>query len=314
MTFWDVFPKEITSQLHEEMLKVFETGEPTSSEVMIPLQEKQIHCLTKMVPLKGNDGFGYLIATCTDITERKLNEEVLRESEIRLSKLNATKDKFFSIIAHDLKSPFNAILGFSNLMINQLREKDFDGVEKYADIIQQASMRAIDLLMNLMEWSRSQTGRMEFNPELIDIGKLTRYIIELLIDSADQKSISIKLKIAPNVSVVADKAMLSTVLRNIISNGIKFTNQGGEISISSERRQNEMIVSVKDNGVGIDDKDKGKLFRIDQIYSRSGTLKEKGTGLGLILCKDFIEKHGGKIWFESEKGVGSTFYFSIPIV
>jgi signal transduction histidine kinase len=248
-----------------------------------------------------------------DIAELKQAEEALKEGEIRLRTLNATKDKFFSIIAHDLKSPFNAILGFSNLLVNQVKEQDYEGVEKYAEIIQQSSNRAIELLMNLMEWTRSQTGRMELNPEFIEMGKLIRDVIELVIDSANQKSINIILSIPPNIHVMADKAMLSTVLRNLISNAVKFTNQGGAIIVTVGQEQDGMIVSVKDNGVGIEKNDIDKLFRIDEIYSKSGTQKEKGTGLGLILCKDFIDRHKGKIWLESEKGIGSTFYFSIPI-
>jgi len=247
------------------------------------------------------------------LVESESKYRALKESEIRLTKLNATKDKFFSIIAHDLKSPFNAILGFSNLLMNQVKENDFQGIEKYAEIIQQSSIRAIELLMNLMEWTRSQTGRMEFNPEFVEMSQLIKDIVELFIDSANQKSIKINLRIPQALPVIADKAMISTVLRNLVSNAIKFTNQGGEILLAADQKDDELMVSVKDNGVGMEKHDIEKLFKIDEIYSKSGTLKEKGTGLGLILCKDFIEKHNGKIWLESEKGVGSTFYFSIPV-
>lgn len=247
------------------------------------------------------------------LVESESKYRALRESEIRLTKLNATKDKFFSIIAHDLKSPFNAILGFSNLMMNQVKENDFEGIDKFAEIIHQSSMRAIELLMNLMEWTRSQTGRMEFNPEFVEMSQMIKDIVELLIDSANQKSIKINLRIPQTLPAIADKAMISTVLRNLVSNAIKFTNQGGEIILAAGQKDDELMVFVKDNGVGMEKHDIEKLFKIDEIYSKSGTLKEKGTGLGLILCKDFIEKHNGKIWLESEKGVGSTFYFSIPI-
>jgi PAS domain S-box-containing protein len=314
-SFWDIYSKEHADQRYEAILKVFETGEPGSIEVVVPLPDKTLYYLAKTVPIKDDQGNVILnLTTSTDITERKLSEEALRESENRLRTLNATKDKFFSIIAHDLKSPFNAILGFSNLLVNQVKENDYEDVEKYAEIIQQSSLRAIELLMNLMEWSRSQTGRMEFNPEFIEMDKLIRDIIDLLIDSANQKSINVHLNISPNIPVVADKAMISTVLRNLVSNAIKFTRQGGEIVVSAEQRQDGLMVYVKDNGVGIEKTDIAKLFRIDEIYSKPGTQREKGTGLGLILCKDFIEKHNGKIWLESEVGKGSTFYFSIPIV
>ncbi len=179
---------------------------------------------------------------------------------------------------------------------------------------QQSSQRAMDLLMNLMEWSRSQTGRMEFNPELMEFGKLINDAAELLIDSAHRKSISLNLKTPQNIHVLADKDMMSTVLRNLITNAIKFTKKGGEIVIAAEKKQNELIVTVKDTGIGIRKDDIDKLFRIDETYSTAGTQNEKGTGLGLILCKEFVEKHGGKIWVESEVGQGSTFYFTIPSV
>jgi signal transduction histidine kinase len=247
------------------------------------------------------------------LIESESKYRALRDSEIRLIKLNATKDKFFSIIAHDLKSPFNAILGFSNLLMNQVKENDYEGIEKYAEIIQQSSMRAIELLMNLMEWTRSQGGRMEFNPEFVEMSQMIKDIVELLIDTANQKSITINLRIPKALPVIADKAMISTVLRNLISNAIKFTNQSGEILLAADQKGDELLVFVKDNGVGMEQHDIDRLFKIDEIYSKSGTLKEKGTGLGLIFCKDFIEKHNGKIWLESEKGVGSTFYFSIPV-
>jgi signal transduction histidine kinase len=240
----------------------------------------------------------------------KQRTSTIEEQKEKLEIANATKDKFFSIIAHDLKSPFNSIMGFSDLLIDQIKEKDYEGIDKYARIIGQSSQRAMDLLMNLLEWSRSQTGRMKFNPENFDLVDL---IVEnkLLFDEiAAQKGITIKKVLPHDLVVFADKPMISTVLRNLISNAIKFTRQDGEIIISAEKRANEILVSVSDNGVGISTKRIDTLFRLDKSESTTGTAKEQGTGLGLILCKEFIEKHGGKIWVESEEGIGSTFYFT----
>jgi len=247
-----------------------------------------------------------------DITERKRADEVLIESEIRLRELNATKDKFFSIIAHDLKSPFNSIIGFSNLLIEQIQEKDYDGIAEYATIIRNSSQGAMDLLQNLLEWSRSQTGRMEFNPEYVEIVTLIDESIHLLVNSAQQKSIALSKELPRKAIAFADKAMISTILRNLISNAIKFTNPEGAIIISAEQKQNELLISVTDNGVGIKKEVIEKLFRIEEGFSTIGTKNEKGTGLGLILCKEFIEKHGGKIWVESKAGKGSRFCFTIP--
>lgn len=247
-----------------------------------------------------------------DITERKKAEEKLLENEALLKELNATKDKFFSIIAHDLKSPFNAIIGFSNLLSEQMKEKDYDGIEEYAEIIQNSSLRAMSLLSNLLEWSRSQTGRMDFQPEHFELVSLINEVTGLSNDFAQQKSITIVQELPHNLNVFADKAMIATILRNLLSNAIKFTNMGGRILVFSEQTLNEIIISIKDNGVGIDPEALGKLFRIDQNNSSKGTQNEMGTGLGLILCKEFIERHKGRIWAESEYGKGSSFSFALP--
>jgi signal transduction histidine kinase len=247
-----------------------------------------------------------------DITERRLAEEALKKNEEELRKLNATKDKFFSIIAHDLKSPFNSIMGFSELLVEQVSENNLNGIAKFSGIILNSSKRAVDLLMNLMEWSRSQTGRMEFNPECFELVEFINEIERLFEDIARQKAIVIKKDLPHNCTVVSDKAMINTVLRNLISNAIKFTMPGGEIGISIIEKPDETIVSVKDSGVGISADRIEKLFRIDESYSTPGTNKEKGTGLGLILCKEFVEKHEGRIWVESQEGNGSVFSFSLP--
>jgi CheY-like chemotaxis protein/anti-sigma regulatory factor (Ser/Thr protein kinase) len=166
--------------------------------------------------------------------------------------------------------------------------------------------------LNLMEWAQSQTGRMNFNPEFFNLTDIVDENALLLTDSARQKTISIANTLQSSIQVYADKAMISTILRNLISNSIKFTMPGGKIIISADENPDELTVSVSDTGIGIPKDALEKLFRIDRNYSTSGTQNEQGTGLGLILCKDFIEKHGGKIWVESEEGKGSIFYFTIP--
>ena len=255
---------------------------------------------------------GYFATIFVDITERKKAEEALKNNETYLRELVATKDKFFSIIAHDLKNPFNSILGLSNLLVEQIQEKNFDGIEEYARIIQKSSTTVFDLLMNLLEWARSQTGRMEFSREYIELGGLINEVIELSNESAHQKSITIIKELPRNLLVYADKAMINTILRNLISNAIKFTYPGGQIIISAEKMPDELKISISDNGIGIKKEAIGKLFRIDENNTRIGTQNERGTGLGLILCKEFIEKHHGKIWVESELGKGSKFSFTIP--
>ncbi len=249
-----------------------------------------------------------------DISEQKQIENSLREREVRLRELNATKDKFFSIIAHDLKSPFNAIVGFSNLMTEQIKLKDYDGIEEYAEIILNSSTRAMELLKNLLEWSRSQTGRMTFNSEYLDISLLIRETTDLLKDSAQQKLISILVDVPSNMQVMADRAMINSVLRNLLSNAIKFTHTTGRIFVTAVQNRDECQISIRDTSVGIGKENISKLFRMDESFSTVGTHNEKGTGLGLLLSKEFVEKHGGKIWVTSEPGKGSTFYFTIPVV
>lgn len=251
-----------------------------------------------------NTFLGY-IGSCYDITESK-------NYELKLAELNATKDKFFSVIAHDLKSPFNSIIGFSELLIEQIREKDYERIEEIANIILQSSNRAMDLLTNLMEWAQSQSGRMVFNPEYLELDSLINELIISLNDTARLKSIIIERALPFSAPVHADRTMISNVLRNLISNAIKFTRPGGRITISIVKNQSESIVSISDNGVGIPEERIGKLFNLNESYSTPGTQNEKGTGLGLILCKEFIEKNDGKIWAESTVGIGSTFYVSLP--
>jgi len=239
-----------------------------------------------------------------------LNE--LKVTNQKLNELNATKDKFFSIIAHDMRSPFTSILGYSELLGQQIKENNYESISEYAGIIEQSSKKAMDLLTNLLEWARSQTGRIEYTPEKLNLIQLIEETARMFEQIAIPKSITIKRILPDQLEVIADKNMISSVIRNLISNAVKFTRPGGEISISAQTKPNEICVVVTDNGVGMADHRVEKVFRIDKTYSTYGTADEKGTGLGLILCKEFVDKHGGRIWAESEEGVGSVFSFSIP--
>lgn len=268
---------------------------------------KDIHSVAEFDREKG-----IVFGVIHDITQQKQNELFLRESEKRLQELNATKDKFFSIIAHDLKNPFNSILGFSNLLAEQIYDKDFSQIDEFVGYIQSSSQLAMDLLGNLLEWTRSQTGRMVYNPEFVEMVSLIKEVASIMEASARQKKISIVYQLPRNAPVNADKAMISTILRNLISNAVKFTQADGEIVISAGQLDNELLVSVSDNGVGIRKESLNKLFRIEESFTTSGTNNELGTGLGLILCKEFVDKHGGKIWVESKIGKGSKFSFTIP--
>ncbi len=253
-----------------------------------------------------------VFVTLQDITERVELEKEIKRSEQELRELNASKDKFFSIIAHDLKSPFNAIMGFSDLLVDQIRQKDLEGIEEMAEMILKSSTHAMDLVTNLLEWSRSQTGRIKFDPVFVEIVELINNNIEFLKSSIGQKDISIHRELPAIVPIICDPNMINTVVRNLLSNAIKFTEPGGIITISITRNPKEIDVSVRDTGIGISTANLSKLFRIDSNFSTPGTNMEKGTGLGLILCKEFVEKHRGKIVVESEPGKGSIFTFTLP--
>ena len=288
------------------------TGAVTNAEASLKAKNGDIkHVLLSSENICVQDK-KYRFTVVHDITERKQAEQALQKKAAELRELNATKDKFFSIIAHDLKSPFQAIVAFSDLLVEKVRDKDYGGLDEYAGYILQSSKRAMELLMNLMEWSRSQTGRMDFNPGYFELVEFLGDLVPLFDDIAGQKSISISRVFPSEAMVFADQSMISTVFRNLISNAIKFTQPGGKITLTIIPDQEGILVSVADSGIGIPEKMICKLFRIDQSYSTTGTNNEEGTGLGLILCKEFIEKHGGKIWVESVPGNGSVFFFTIP--
>lgn len=252
-----------------------------------------------------NTFLGY-IGSCYDITEIKANE-------IKLIELNQTKDKFFSIIAHDLKSPFNTIIGFSSQLLERVEANDCEGIGQMAQYIHQSANRTLDLLNNLIKWGQLQSGGILYKAEEFDMGVQMREASMLLSGMAGQKSITITNKVSEGLMVYADKEMTGTVLRNLISNAVKFTLAGGAVELSAEEKTDELIVSVSDNGVGINPDRIGKLFLISESVSTPGTQQERGTGLGLVLCKEFAEKNRGRIWVESKVGTGTTFYFSLPV-
>jgi two-component system CheB/CheR fusion protein len=252
-----------------------------------------------------NTFLGY-IGSCYDITE-------IKDNELRLKELNATKDKFFSIIAHDLKSPFTSIFLSSELLGEYIKEKDYSKIDEIARLILKSSKQAMDLLTNLMTWSQLESGRMPFSPVQFDIKSVCDEIVSLLEPTAKQKLIKIENNISPSL-VFGDREMISTVLRNLTSNAIKYTNKDGKIKISSAPGNGELIVTVEDSGVGISKERLDKFFSILENNSTRGTQNEKGTGLGLILCKDFIDKNGGRIWVESTPGIGTSFSFTIPLI
>jgi signal transduction histidine kinase/ligand-binding sensor domain-containing protein len=240
-----------------------------------------------------------------EIAERKSAEEDLRL-------LNAQKDKFFSIVAHDLKSPFHGILGYSELLAEDYQSLTETERINFINDINNISKSAFRFLENLLEWSRIQTGRIEFEPGCLNFSLEIYEVFNILIAFAMQKKISLVNSVDADVIVFADKNMLSLILRNLISNAVKFTNDGGRVVISSAEKDNFVEVTVCDNGIGIKQENLNKLFRIDTQYTSKGTRDEEGTGLGLLLCKEMIEINKGSIRVESEQGKGTKFIFTLP--
>lgn len=248
----------------------------------------------------------------TQAITRKKNDEAIKKYTDELKQLNATKDKFFSIIAHDLKNPFITILGFSDLLLSDYNELTDEEILFYIEEMKKSADISHNLLQNLLQWSRSQTGRIEFNPVKLNLADLVKENFNLLNATATNKQIELISEVPDNSFINADEEMIKTILRNLISNAIKFTSKGGKVKICSKIQNNFIETCVEDTGIGMSEETMNKLFRLDVSHTSKGTDQETGTGLGLILCKEFVEKNNGTIRVESEPGKGSRFIFTLP--
>lgn len=242
--------------------------------------------------------------------ERQRDE--LDKQKKELEELNATKDKFFTIIAHDLKNPFNTVIGLSELLIDRYDTYDNAKIKEFIFQINKFTNNAYELLEDLLQWAKSQTGRLEVNKEKVDLNEIINDNIDLFVEKAKKKKTKIISKVQEDTFAFIDRNMISTVVRNLISNAIKFT-ENGTITVEAIIKNENIEVSVIDTGVGISNENLGKLFKIDKNISTQGTDEETGTGLGLIISKEFIECNGGSIKASSNEGSGSTFKFSVPV-
>ena len=247
------------------------------------------------------------------LLELRISVIELNQSVLKLKELNAVKDKLFSIIGHDLRGPIGGFKSLIELLISDYDLSDTKSLIEILQMIQKSANSTYDLLENLLAWARSQRNEIVYAPEEIKLQETVSSTIGLFTELTQNKEISIINHIPENTVVFADKNMLMTVLRNLISNAIKFTPNGKQIQIASDQNDSEQIVTIKDEGTGISPENQLKLFKNTEHLTTYGTNGEKGSGLGLLLCKDFIEKHNGKIWVESELGKGSTFKFTLPI-
>lgn len=255
-----------------------------------------------------------MFGTHSDITQRKKVEQTLRKSEEKLRKSNAEKDKFFSIIAHDMRSPFNGFLGLTEIMVEGLPGMKMDEIQQMAILLKKSATNLFSLLGNLLEWSRMQRGLTAFAPTSF---LLMPKIFESLVfvkDAADKKDILISYAVPEDLTVFSDTNILGGILRNLVTNAIKFTPKGGIITVSAKSISgNSVEISVRDTGIGMNKKLIANLFHLNVNTNRKGTDGESSSGLGLMICKDFIEKSGGKLGIQSSEGKGSVFHFTLPV-
>jgi PAS domain S-box-containing protein len=262
----------------------------------------------------NSEGEIEVVGVSRNIDDRKKMEAEILNSEAELRELNLTKDKFFSIIAHDLRGPFTSLVGMTDVMADESFDLSIDEFREYSFSLHKTAISTFNLLENLLEWSRLQRGIIPFNPVSVELKYFLDNCEESTMEMARKKSIQLNVIYHQDMLLTADFNMLNSIMRNLVSNAIKFTNSGGIINVEAQKDQSgNVLFSVNDTGIGMSAEMISNLFRIDTNVSRQGTDGEPSTGLGLILCKEFVEKHGGSIWVESEVNKGSTFFFSLPL-
>jgi len=301
--------------VYRELWKTILNGEIWMGEFENRKKNGEYHFEEAIIaPIKNEkDEIINFVAVKTDITERKKNENALKTSESNLKISNATKDKLFSLIAHDLRSPFSTIIGFSDLLAEGVETDSKEDLSHKIGFVQNAANKAFDLLTTLLDWARSQTNQISVQSSNFDISKLINSVIHEIENVAQSKNIQLTFSNQNDIEISSDKNLIKTVLRNLISNAIKYIKTDGQINISLNALDGFVEISVADNGIGMNDEIRNNLFLSNVNKSTYGTKNEKGTGLGLVICKEFVTKLGGKIWVDSQLDKGSTFYFTIPV-
>lgn len=299
------FPDDLCLFWEEEMDKVFETGIADIIDFEIEVKGRPIYFEWQLIPEFDADGKNqFLLAVARDVTKRTLSEKALEEAL-------KTKDKFFSIIAHDLKNPFGSLRTLSECLqsSDNLSKEE---ITEFAEIIHTSACQGYDLLENLLEWSRSQRGNIVWQPQEFDLVELIDSNIKLIQANIHKKKIHLSFRSDSSKYVFADRYMIDTIIRNLLANAVKFTYTNGNIEVCLIEQEKHYCVSIKDDGKGITKENQTKLFDLDNQYSSVGTAMETGTGLGLIMCKEFTDANGGEIWVKSEGGKGSCFSFTVP--
>ena len=302
--------KELAKKLHQERLQgkssVFEHGFKTPNGKIVYLEISANPIFNEKGEVVASLGIG------RDITEKRKAQEELKNKKQELEEMVNLKDKFLSIIAHDLRDPFNILIGYSDLILEQIEDLSLEKLTKYVQAINASSNNAYSLLHNLLDWSKTQSGKISYRPEEINISRLIDNTLAALNYAASSKNIILRKIIPDDLHVFTDENMLKTVMRNLINNALKFSFKNSEVTIEVVEEKLQFIIRIIDNGIGIKEDTLKQIFSPDFNTSKPGTENERGTGLGLKICKEFINKWGGKIWVESIYGNGSIFSFSIP--
>ena len=317
---WDILTPEgslkLSDTIAERKQKQIQVNQPSRYELQMKCKGGSLIWVevnvNPIIDVNG-DVSGYNGVT-RDITERKQFEEEIQKKNYELKELNDTKDKFFSIIAHDLRSPFQGLLGVSNYLVEEAGNLSKEEVKEYAQMLNESLNNQFRFLEDLLSWARIQYGKMKYQPAIVNVFEEVVNVKQMFVTSSTNKNIDLVVNVAREHHVFADRDMLWLLLRNLISNAIKFTNEGGTVELNSSANDEDIIVEVKDNGVGIEKEYLKKLFQMDSHHSTAGTNNESGTGLGLILCKEIIDRHNCTIWVESEVDRGSSFKFTLPKV
>ncbi|MBK9503538.1 MAG: PAS domain-containing sensor histidine kinase [Leptospiraceae bacterium] len=317
LKIYDFILPEEHDMLNLFLKNVKETGNPKSFEVRMKKKNETIFWVQlELVSFTDNDGMSQYLIAMIDISQRKQIEHTLQTYTQELEKTNKTKDKFFNIIAHDLRNPFAGIMSLSDIMQTSLVENNNEQASiflKYTHMIFNSSKSALSLIDNLAQWAKTQTGNIAVNHRKVSFNFLVSITIPIVSGNAFNKNISIETDLTEEDIVYADEYLITTVLRNLLTNAIKFTHTNGKIVVSTKNKDGFFEVSVNDSGIGMNPQNLEKIFKIDSKFSNLGTNNEKGTGLGLILCKEFVELQGGRIWVTSNVGIGSTFTFTLPL-
>ncbi len=303
----EIFSVKISSMMLQLIRRTLVSGEKESIEFQFDDSNCDLFFEARFIIRHAND----VVMILRDISAQKQAEKRLEGATEALKQSNSTKDKFFSIISHDLRSPINGILNYAEILSNESDVLSKEEIKEFSDYIYDIARNTIGLLNNLLEWSRLQSGKITFQPGMVRLNDLVNNTISLVTHNSLAKKISISNLIQKEILIPADENMLSSIFLNLIGNAIKFTNNGGRIIISTEDRGEFTQICISDNGIGMGEESVRKLFAPDVMFTTLGTAKEKGTGLGLMLCKEFVKFHEGSIWAESNIGKGTCFYFTL---